>query len=92
MTTVVAATTQEPVLEPAALEVVLELALDEGRQATSLAAQAFGKAWVVPLDELVEQRLLGSAAAVARAALGLDWNRGRHHASRPCDRAAERRR
>jgi hypothetical protein len=66
--TVHAAHAQEPVLEPAAFQIVVELPVDKDRQAPPLAAEAFSKDWVVLLDELVKQRLLGTAASISHAA------------------------
>jgi hypothetical protein len=65
--TLLAAHAQEALLEPPALQVSLELLLNESwKRPASLSAQ-FAKRGIVLLDELIQQRRPGSVPAIGGA-------------------------
>jgi hypothetical protein len=76
-------------LEAAALQIVCELALHMRWQCPLTRRQVRYKRWVVLLNELIQERLLGPVTRIfARTRgpsdgvlAGQQW----HHASRPCD-------
>jgi len=63
----VASKAQEPVLQPTALQVAIECLTHMGGELLAGLGQVFDEGWVVTLDELEEERLLGPVALVAQA-------------------------
>jgi hypothetical protein len=77
-----AAKAQKAVLQAAALQVAVERLSHMAGQLFAGLDQVFDKGRVMPLDELVEQRLLGPVALVAarrRACSGRSWRGLRGH-------------
>lgn len=59
---------QEAVLESAALQVVVELLLDESEQRAAFSFEPGEKLWVVRLDDAVERCLFGAVPLIVGGA------------------------
>ena len=87
--TVRAANSQEAVLQPAALQIVFELALYVRRQRPLTRRQMRYERWIVGFNQLLQECLLGPVTRIfARTrgpSAGVLAGQQRRHASRPCD-------